>query len=77
MLPANLDAKVHEVHTRDVVSVRSDATIGKVIRLFLSMRIRCIPVVDNEMKLAGIVGRKDILAYYASGFQKPNHKETA
>lgn len=71
MVPANLDAKVHEVLTRDVVSVRSDATIGRVIRLFVSMKIRCIPVVDDDLRVTGIVGRKDILAYYANGFQKP------
>ncbi|MHB8897121.1 MAG: GNAT family N-acetyltransferase [Thermoguttaceae bacterium] len=72
MLPSNLDAKVHEVLTRDVVSVHNDSTIAKVIRLFLSKRIRCIPVVDEEMRLTGIVGRKDILAYYANGFLKPH-----
>lgn len=72
MLPTNINAKVHEVFTRDVVSVHNDSTIGKVIRLFLSKRIRCIPVVDAEMRLTGIVGRKDILAYYANGFLKPH-----
>jgi CBS domain-containing protein len=72
ILPANLDAKVREVFTRDVVSVRGDAAINKVIHLFLSRKIRCIPVVDDEMHLTGIVGRKDILTYYAKGLQPHN-----
>ena len=75
MLPTSINAKVREVFTRDVVSVRNDSTIGKVIRLFLSKRIRCIPVVDEEMRLTGIVGRKDILAYYANGYLEPHEGE--
>jgi len=36
--------------------------------MFESKRIRCIPVVDSQKKLVGVVGRKDVLAYYAKHF---------
>jgi len=64
MTPSNLDSSVRDTLTRDVLYVREDCTIGKAVRLFQSMRIRCIPVVDRDMKLIGVVSRKDILAYY-------------
>jgi CBS domain-containing protein/GNAT superfamily N-acetyltransferase len=65
MLPANIDRLVSDIQTRDVLTVREGCAIAKVIRLFESKKIRCIPVVDSNEKLVGVVGRKDVLAYYA------------
>ncbi len=64
MLPSNLDRLVQDVLTRDVLVVREECTVANVIRLFQSRRVRCIPVVSGEMHLIGVVGRKDVLAYY-------------
>jgi CBS domain-containing protein len=33
------------------------------------MRLRGIPVINDEKKLVGIVGRKDILSYYYLKFR--------
>ena len=65
MLPANIDKNVGDVQTREALAVREGCMIAKVIRMFESKRIRCIPVVDANKKLVGVVGRKDVLAYYA------------
>lgn len=65
MLPANIDRGVSDVFTRDVLAVKEGCTVAKVIRVFQSKRIRCIPVVDGSRKVVGIIGRKDILTYYA------------
>lgn len=65
MLPSKIRKKVADVLTRDVLTVREDYVIDKVVRMFQSKRIRCIPVVDNNGKLVGVVGRNDVLAYYA------------
>lgn len=65
MLPSNIDKNVGDVQTRDVLTVREQCTIGKLIRMFESKKVRCIPVVDDQRKLIGIVGRKDVLAYYS------------
>ena len=66
--PSNIDRQVSDVLTRDVVTASRDCAIAKVIRMFQSRRIRCIPVVDDERRLVGIVGRKDILRYFAENF---------
>ncbi|MFH1731933.1 MAG: GNAT family N-acetyltransferase [Planctomycetota bacterium] len=65
LLPANLDRKIGEMLTRKVITVKEGCPLTKVIRLFQSRKTRCIPVVNDDMRLVGIVTRKDILAYYS------------
>jgi CBS domain-containing protein len=65
MLPSQIDRKVGDVLTRQVLTVDERCTVAKVIQMLQSKKIRGIPVVDSQGKLAGIVGREDILAYYA------------
>ena len=65
----NLNLRVGDILTMDVVTVREDSNIEKLIRLFQSMRLRSIPVVNGENRLVGIVGRKDILSYYYLKFR--------
>jgi CBS domain-containing protein len=65
MLPSNVARNVSDVQTREVVTVHESCTIAKVIRMFEAKRIRCIPVIDERKRLVGVVGRKDVLAYYA------------
>jgi CBS domain-containing protein/RimJ/RimL family protein N-acetyltransferase len=63
---ANINKKVSDVFTKGVVSVQEACHLSKVIRLFHSRKLRCIPVVDARKQLVGIVGRRDILAHYAA-----------
>ena len=65
MFPSNIARNVSDIETMEVVTVHEECTIAKVVRMFESKRIRCIPVVDSQKKLVGVVGRKDVLAYYA------------
>lgn len=65
----NLNLRVGDILTMDVVTVREDSNIEKLIRLFHSMGLRCVPVVNGEGRLVGIVGRKDILSYYYLKFR--------
>ncbi len=65
MLPSQIDRKVGDVLTRQVLTVDQGSTVASVIQMFQSKKIRGIPVVDSDRKLVGIVGREDILAYYA------------
>jgi len=64
ILPTAANKRVGDIMTRRVVTVQQDCPITKVIRLFHARRLRCIPVLDRRKKLVGVVGRKDILAYY-------------
>jgi len=64
MLPSNLDKQVGDILTRNVLTVRATCTIAKLVRMFQSKKVRSIPVVDEAGRLIGIVGRRDVLAYY-------------
>ena len=58
--------KVTDVLTKQVITVGQGCTVSKVMRLFQSRKVRCIPVVDDTRKLIGVVGRKEVLARYSS-----------
>lgn len=64
LVEANIDKRVSEVLTREVVSVQEGYAVANVISLFRSRKLRCIPVLDRHMELVGVVGRRDILAHY-------------
>jgi len=53
--------KVSEVMTREVVTVPPEMVLGKAAKLMVEKQLKRLPVVDKEGKLAGILGRLDIL----------------
>lgn len=69
LFESNLNLRVGDIQTMEVLTVQEDSPLEKVIRLFSSKRIRCIPVVNEKKQLVGIVGRKDILSYYFLKFR--------
>ena len=56
------EAKVVDLMTKDVLTVGPNALLTTVANLFVSQRIRRVPVVENG-RLIGIVSRRDILRY--------------
>lgn len=58
--------KVEAIYTRDVVTVGEDATLTEIATLMTDKDIHLIPVVTGG-KLAGIVGKKDILRSMTQG----------
>ncbi len=65
IIRANIEKKVGDVLTRRVITVSEDSPLTRVLRLFRSRKVRCVPVVDADAKLVGIITRKDVLRYYA------------
>jgi predicted transcriptional regulator len=59
-----LDLLACDVCTKQVVAVRPYCGINKLVRLFQTRKLRCIPVLDETGYPVGIVGRRDILARY-------------
>ena len=60
--------KGKDIMTREVVSVRRDASVEEVLELLLGNKISGIPVVEEDMTLVGIVTEKDLLAlFYGPG----------
>lgn len=55
---------VGDVMTRDVITVDSETPIDAASILLLENRISCLPVIDIDQKVVGIVTWKDLLKYY-------------
>ena len=72
MMVGSQDHRVHDILTKQVITVGPDYPLSRVVRLFNSRKVRCIPVVDKNKKLAGIIGRREILNYYAKTLNPHN-----
>jgi len=55
--------KVSEVMTEKVRSVAPDTPLAEVARLFGRHKIGCVPVVDDEGQMVGLVTESDLLAH--------------
>jgi CBS-domain-containing membrane protein len=52
---------VGDVMTSDFIYVRPETRLTRVLQLMVEHRLRSIPVIDADQKLAGIIARADIL----------------
>ena len=52
---------VGDVMTSEFIYVRPDTKLTRVLQLMVEHRIRSIPVMDGNHRLAGIIARQDIL----------------
>ena len=55
-----LDKKVHQIMSRELVTLDENATIYDAIETFSSNRISCIPITDDSDVPIGIVSWRDI-----------------
>jgi CBS domain-containing protein len=60
-----LGFRVHRIMARHVVSTSADATLAEAAQLMLTNRIGCLPVVDGERCVIGIITTSDLLRYLA------------
>lgn len=56
-----LNRPVHTFMTRKPTTLRKTANMFDAIDMFLTKKISCIPIVDSENHIEGIVTKKDIL----------------
>jgi CBS domain-containing protein len=55
---------IKEVMVENLVTVSPNCTIDDAAQLLLEKKIGCLPVVDGDMKLLGLVTETDFLQYY-------------
>jgi acetoin utilization protein AcuB len=60
---ATLKKRVHQIMTRQPITLPPEATVNDAIDLFLNHRVSCIPIVDKNFKPVGIVSWRDILKF--------------
>lgn len=61
-----LHKKVHQIMSRELVTISPDASILEAINLFLSSAKSCLPVVDHDRHPVGILSWRDVFRYLAS-----------
>jgi acetoin utilization protein AcuB len=66
---------VHQIMTREPICAAPDLRIEEAIRIMRQKRISCLPVVDGEFRIIGILTWKDIVrAFCPQGFHAPQEK---
>ena len=68
------DMKASDIMTYDITAVQSKEPIRNALEMMRRIDARTIPVVDDNFKLAGIIGIRDIINYSWTGGRVP--KET-
>lgn len=56
-----LNRRVHQIMSRQPITLRPEAAIADAIDLFLAHQVSCIPIVDEQFRPVGIVSWRDIL----------------
>ena len=51
-----------DIMTRDVISVKRDTPVDKAMQIMIEKRISGLPVVEDDMTLAGILSEKDVVS---------------
>ena len=72
MLPRYADLMnrtVADVMTSEFIYVRPDTKLTRVLQLMVVHRIRSVPVIGGDSRLAGIIAREDILKALAVAAQ--------
>lgn len=57
---------VGDVMTSEFIYVRTDTRLTRVLQLMVEHRIRSVPAIDGEHRLAGVIARRDVLRALAS-----------
>jgi acetoin utilization protein AcuB len=58
---ATLHKRVHQIMSRQPVTLPPEATVADAVKVFLEHRVSCIPVVGPGFKAVGIVSWRDVL----------------
>ncbi len=56
-----LKKRAHQIMTRNPITLGVNAEIDQAIEIFNNHIISCIPIIDDEQKLVGIITWRDIL----------------
>ena len=60
---ATLNKRVHQIMTRQPITLQPHAEVAEAAKLMLAHGISCIPVVDAGFKPVGIVSWRDVLKF--------------
>jgi len=62
-----LSKRVHQIVSRAVISVGPEETVANAAHTMRARHVSCLPVIDADGALAGIVTARDLLRWFAQG----------
>ena len=75
----NAPVEMSEVMRRPVISTKADLQVVEAARLMMTQKIGCLPVVDAEMKVLGVITESDLFEVFvrmlSSGARKTATKK--
>ncbi|MDQ0215029.1 acetoin utilization protein AcuB [Oikeobacillus pervagus] len=66
---------IEEIMKKDLITLQPDATIKTALHLLRTNKIRHIPVIDNNLKLIGLISDRDIKEAIPSILQKESQED--
>lgn len=64
---ATLNKRVHQIMSRNLITLHARAPLSEAVKLFLEQRISCIPIIDETNKPVGILSWRDVLKTLIAG----------
>jgi acetoin utilization protein AcuB len=71
---ATLRRHAHQIMSRHLITIAVDATVIEAIRMFVNEKISCLPVLNLDGSVAGILTWRDILRAIINTVEK-SHKD--
>ena len=68
---ATLNKRVHQIMSRQPITLPPEAEIADAVKLLLAHRISCIPIVDAQFRPVGIVSWRDLLRSFDNAANRP------
>lgn len=60
---ATLSKRIHQMMSRQLVSIGPDATVAEAARTMNHRRVSCLPVIDDAGQLVGIITTRDLVRW--------------
>lgn len=73
---AALNKKVHQIMSRNVISVNENTSVFDVVSLFNNKNVSCLPVVNDNNYPVGIISWKDVIKVLYINMSKKNTSKT-
>jgi len=58
---ATLNTKAHRIMPRNPITIREETSVEKASKILVQNNISCLPIVDDNFEIKGIITWKDIL----------------
>ena len=73
---ASLNKRVHQIVKRPAICINEDASLGKAIEVFHENNITCLPIVDSNKHVIGVVSWRDLLKWLYEKVNKLQARKT-